>query len=273
MKGFKGFDKDLKCRDQQYVVGETIMFNGEPLLCSAGLHFVEHPLDALSYYKPNDGSRYAEIEADGVTNQKKEDSKRVATSLTVRTEIKIPSLVRAAVQFVFDQVKPSAGYSAHSATTGYSAHSATTGDYAHSATTGNGAHSVTTGESAHSATTGNSAHSATTGNSAHSATTGDSAHSATTGESAHSATTGNYAHSATTGNSAHSSVKGHGVIAASLGREGQAKAPKGSWLILAEYRNGEPHVKSVGVAWVDGEKIKANTFYTLKNGQFAEAEK
>ena len=68
-------------------------------------------------------------------------------------------------------------------------------------------------------------------------------------------------------------MKGHGVIAASLGREGQAKAPKGSWLILAEYRNGEPHVKSVGVAWVDGEKIKANTFYTLKNGQFAEAEK
>ena len=210
MKGFKGFDKDLKCRDQQYVVGETIMFNGEPLLCSAGLHFVEHPLDALSCYKPNDGSRYAEIEADGVTDQKKEDSKRVATSLTVRTEIKIPSLVRAAVQFVFDQVKPSTGYFAHSATTG---------------------------------------------------------------ESAHSAPTGNYAHSATTGNSAHSSVKGHGVIAASLGREGQAKAPKGSWLILAEYRNGEPHVKSVGVAWVDGEKIKANTFYTLKNGQFAEAEK
>ena len=192
MKGFKGFDKDLKCRDQQYVVGETIMFNGEPLLCSAGLHFVEHPLDALSCYKPNDGSRYAEIEADGVTDQKKEDSKRVATSLTVRAEIKIPSLVRAAVQFVFDQVKPS---------------------------------------------------------------------------------TGNYAHSATTGYYAHSSVKGHGVIAASLGREGQAKAPKGSWLILAEYRNGEPHVKSVGVAWVDGEKIKANTFYTLKNGQFAEAEK
>ena len=255
MKGFKGFDKDLKCRDQQYVVGETIMFNGEPLLCSAGLHFVEHPLDALSHYKPNDGSRYAEIEADGVTDQKKEDSKSVATSLTVRAEIKIPSLVRAAVQFVFDQVKPSTGYSAHSATTGNSAHSATTGNYAHSATTGY------------------SAHSATTGNYAHSATTGNSAHSATTGESAHSATTGNYAHSATTGNSAHSSVKGHGVIAASLGREGQAKAPKGSWLILAEYRNGEPHVKSVGVAWVDGEKIKANTFYTLKNGQFAEAEK
>ncbi len=219
MKGFKGFDKDLKCRDQQYVVGETTIFNGKPLLCSAGLHFVEHPLDALSYYRPNDGSRYAEIEADGVTDEKKEDSKRVATSLTVRAEIKIPSLVRAAVQFVFDQVKPSTGDSAHSATTGHYAHSATTGD------------------------------------------------------SAHSSTTGHSAHSATTGRSAHSSVKGHGVIAASLGREGQAKASKGSWLILAEYRNGEPHVKSVGVAWVDGEKIKANTFYTLKNGQFAEAEK
>ena len=66
MKGFKGFDKNLKCCDEQYVVGETKTFSGTPVLCSKGLHFCEHPLDTWTYYKPNDKSRYAQVEAEGV---------------------------------------------------------------------------------------------------------------------------------------------------------------------------------------------------------------
>src|SRR5580658_6031668 len=135
MKGFKGFDKDMKCNGTQYAVGETTTFSGTPQLCERGLHFCEHPLDTWTYYKPNDGSRYAEVEADGVTDETRFDSKRVGTSLAVKAEIKIPALINAGIQFVFDRVKPSTGYYAHSATTGASAHSATTGDYAHSATT------------------------------------------------------------------------------------------------------------------------------------------
>ena len=239
MKGFKGFDKDLKCRGMQYTIGETVTHNGDISLCNSGLHFVEHPLDTLSYYKPTE-SRFAEVEAEGVSSQTKMDSKRVARSLTVKAELKIPALLIAAVEFVFSNVKSSpsststTGDSAHSATTGYSAHSATTGDYAHSATTGDYAHS---------------------------ATTGDSAHSATTGDSAHSATTGDYAQS---------SVGGKGVIAASLGKNGQAKAAKGGWLVLAEYKN-DGTVKSIGVAWVDGTKIKADTFYSVKDRKFIES--
>ena len=183
MKGFKGFDKNLKCRDEQYVVGETKTFSGTPVLCSKGLHFCEHPLDTWTYYKPNDKSRYAQVEAEGVLYEKNGDSKRVGTSLTVKEEIKIPALIKAAIRFVFEKVTPSTGDSAPSTTTGDSAHSATTGNYAHSATTGYSAHSATTGYSAHSTTTGDYAHSATTGDYAHSATTGNSAHSATTGGS------------------------------------------------------------------------------------------
>jgi hypothetical protein len=253
MKGFKGFNKDLKCRGEQYAIGETKTFSGTPQLGSRGLHFCEHPLDTWSSYAPNAGSRYAEIEADGVTEQREKDSKRVGSSLTVEAEIKIPALLKAAIKFVFDKISPTTGYSAHSATTGDSAHSATTGNYAHSATTGDYAHSATTGDYAHSATTG------------------DYAHSATTGYYAHSATTGDYAHSATTGNYAQSSVGGKGVIAASLGREGQAKAAKGSWLVLAEYKI-DGTVKSIGVAWVDGKKIEADTFYTLKGKKFVKVQ-
>ncbi len=66
MKGYKGFDKDLKCRGMQYAIGETKTHNGTVSLCNQGLHFCEHPLDTWSYYKPGDGSRYAVVEADGV---------------------------------------------------------------------------------------------------------------------------------------------------------------------------------------------------------------
>jgi len=217
MKGYKGFDKNMKCRSMQYEFGKKFTHNGTVSLCKQGLHFCEHPLDTWNYYKPLDGSHYAEVEADDVSDKAEGDSKRAASSLTVKSEVKIPALLKAAVEFVFSKVKPSAGDSAHSATTGIYAHSATTGNYAHSATTGDSAHSATTGISAHSATTGDSAHSATTGNYAHSATTGDSAHSATTGNYAHSATTGDYAHSATTGISAHSATTGDSAHSATTG--------------------------------------------------------
>ena len=296
MKGFKGFDKDLKCRGFQYTVGETTTHDGTVSLCDSGLHFFKSPLSTFTFYKPGD-SRYAEVEADGVSNSGEKDGKWVAKSLHVKAELKIPALVEAATEFVFQKVKPSEGDSAHAATTGYYAHAATTGDsahaattgyyahaattgdyahaattgdYAHAATTGYYAHAATTGDSAHAATTGYYAHAATTGDSAHAATTGDSAHAATTGYSAHAATTGDYAHAATTGDYARASAMGKQSIAASLGRNGAAKGPKGGWLVLSEIGD-DLKVKGVGVARVDGKKIKADTYYQIEGGKFIEA--
>jgi len=172
MKGYKGFDKNMKCRSMQYEFGKKFTHNGTVSLCKQGLHFCEHPLDTWNYYKPLDGSHYAEVEADDVSDKAEGDSKRAASSLTVKSEVKIPALLKAAVEFVFSKVKPSAGDSAHSATTGIYAHSATTGNYAHSATTGDSAHSATTGDSAHSATTGNYAESSVSGKNAIAASLG-----------------------------------------------------------------------------------------------------
>jgi hypothetical protein len=128
MKGFKGFDKDMKCLGLQYEVGKTATHTGDVVLCSRGLHFCQHPLDTWSYYKPLDGSRYAEVEAEGVQDKTSGDSKRAAQSLTVKAEIKIPALLYA-----------------HSATTGYSAHSATTGYSAESSAIGKQAIAVSLG--------------------------------------------------------------------------------------------------------------------------------
>lgn len=49
MKGYKGFDKDLKCRDFQYEIGKTYETD-EAKLCEKGFHFCEAPFDVLNYY-------------------------------------------------------------------------------------------------------------------------------------------------------------------------------------------------------------------------------
>ena len=70
---------------------------------------------------------------------------------------------------------------------------------------------------------------------------------------------------------ARASAMGKQSISASLGRNGAAKGPKGGWLVLSEIGD-DLKVKAVGVARVDGKKIKADTYYQIKSGKFVKAE-
>ena len=291
--GYKGFDKDWKCQGMQYAPEKTFTHKGMVSLCSSGLHFCENPFDILIYY-PLIGSKFAQVEASGATDETSEDSKRVARELHVKTELSLDGFIKAGFKFIYDSVDWKKAKDSTSATSGEYAHSATSGNRAHSATSGNGAHSATSGEYAHSATSGEYAHSATSGNDAHSATSGYGAHSATSGEYANSATSGNdansatsgeYAHSATSGNRANSATSGYGAhsatsgndaIACSVGRKASAKGSKGCWIVLAEWQEGDNFEDAkpadVKAVKVDGKKIKADTFYKLEDGKFVEVE-
>ena len=50
IKGFKAFDKDMKCRGFQYVEGKTYK-TGNAEICQSGFHFCINPLDTLNYYE------------------------------------------------------------------------------------------------------------------------------------------------------------------------------------------------------------------------------
>lgn len=102
MIGYKGFDKDFKCRDMQYEVGKTYI-EKEAKLCKKGLHFCKNPLDVFAYYSPADG-KFAEIEADDVSSETGNDSKRVARKLTVKTEINLFALVKLGVEYIKTQI-------------------------------------------------------------------------------------------------------------------------------------------------------------------------
>ena len=99
MKAFKGFDKNLQCRGLQYEIGGTQEFDNVKL-CERGGHACEAPLDVFNYYAPGDGSRYCVVEMDGVSEERGDDSKRVAKKLTVGAEIGIPGLVKAHIEYV-----------------------------------------------------------------------------------------------------------------------------------------------------------------------------
>ena len=76
-----------------------------------------------------------------------------------------------------------------------------------------------------------------------------------------------------TGNCSAATVEGADSVAIVTGYKSKARAGIGSAIVIAERgeRNGNTYpLINIKSAIVDGEKIKANTFYTLKGGEFVE---
>jgi hypothetical protein len=104
MKGYKGFDKDLKCRDKQYEIGKEYT-EPEAELCERGLHFCEAPHHCFSYYEPGVG-RYCEVEADNVADKTDNgDSKRVAKHIKIGAEIDASAICKMAAKGFFEWFK------------------------------------------------------------------------------------------------------------------------------------------------------------------------
>lgn len=104
MEGFKGFKSDWTCQGFRFAPGETVEHEGPVELCNSGFHFCEYPLDVFTYYPPT-GSKFAVVEAGTVSDEKGDDSKRVARSMTVKAELDIAGIVRAAVDYTFSRAK------------------------------------------------------------------------------------------------------------------------------------------------------------------------
>ena len=158
MKVYKATDKDMKCRGLQYELGKTAEVDGDIKLCENGLHACEMPLDVLGYYAPGDGSRYFEAELEDVSDEKRDDTKRVGKKLTLSAEIGIPGLVKAQVEYVkaqcdFDNAIKKANAEKKNSDTGWRGAASATGESGAASATGDrGAASATGDRGAASAT-------------------------------------------------------------------------------------------------------------------------
>src|SRR5690554_2533494 len=103
IKGYKGFDQNLKCMGFQYEVGGEYEHEGEVNCCRSGFHFCEYPLDVFGYYPPV-SSRYCEVEGTGKIGRDNDDSKIACSKLKVKAEIGLIELIKAGIQFILDRV-------------------------------------------------------------------------------------------------------------------------------------------------------------------------
>ena len=114
------------------------------------------------------------------------------------------------------------------------------------------------------------------GNYAQIGSSGNSAKIGSSGDFAKIGSSGNYAQIGSSGNSAKINSTGEDAVIMCAGSRSKAKGKKGSWITLAEWVKDEEKGRYVPVCVkterVDGEKIKEDTYYTLKNGEFVEVQ-
>ncbi|WP_302564403.1 DUF7666 domain-containing protein [Acinetobacter baumannii] len=262
---YKGFDKNLQCRGFQYEIGKTFKHKGKVKACGSGFHACEYPLDVFGYYAPGELNRFAVVEQSGDLSRGNDDTKVASKSITIKAEVDIPFLVKAAIEYTTSRCEPIKEDSP----------AFTDKDHGQAVATGDNSASSATGDNSASSATGyNSASSATGDNSASSAT-GDNSASSATGDNSASSATGNWAASLTTGHYSESQIKDqkddqYGV-AISIGYEGKAKASEGSAIVLT-HRNSDGEILHIRASKVGENGVKADTWYQLDaNGQFVEA--
>ena len=297
-KGYKIFEKDMTCRGKQYAEN-TEYTEDKAEMCNCGMHFCQNPMDVLNFYDLLDDEcnvrPIAEVQGEDV---KTENIKSVTKRLKIGARLSFAGWIKACFDFLFEKTETidesddsdiqsssdssaklaasgyyaqlaASGYSAKLAASGYSAKLAASGYSAQLAASGYYAQLAASGDSAKLAASGYYAKLAASGYYAQLAASGDYAQLAASGYYAQLAASGYSAKLAASGYSAKLAASGEHSIVCAIGRNSIAKASLGSWITLAEFDN-TGIVKLVKTEQVDGERIKADTFYSLENGEFVE---
>lgn len=227
IKGYKGFNPDMTCRDFKYEVGKEYQTD-EAKVCETGFHFCENPFDVWGYYPPCDEkgqlNRFCEVVGGGEIDNSHSD-KIACSHINVAAEIGLQGIINAGVKFIMDKVSRSSRKQFY------------TGDRSAAANTGDGSAATNTGYRSAAANTG-------------------------------------YRSAATnTGDRSAASVGGRESVAIVTGKDSMAKGAPGCWIVLTErvgWDGTTVPIKEVKAFKVDGEKIKADTFYRLVNGEAVE---
>ena len=248
IKSYKAFDKDMKCRDFQYEVGKEYEMDGHIECCTRGFHACESPLEVFDHYDMLN-SRFAEVEQSGTIDREEGSTKVCSSRIEINAELKLADIINIGVEWLKDITSPS-------------------NVKADGALNDNGDRKEQIGSSGYSAKIGSSGDYAKIGSSgdyAQIGSSGDSAQIGSSGESAQIGSSGDYAKIDSTGEDS---------VIMCAGNNSKAKAKIGSWITLAEWKWSNEKNRYVPVCvkteYVDGEKIKADTWYKLENGKFVE---
>ena len=170
----------------------------------------------------------------------------------------------------------SSGDSAKIGSSGYSAKIGSSGDFAQIGSSGYSAKIGSSGDFAQIGSSGDSAKIGSSGDSAKIGSSGDFAQIGSSGDFAQIGSSGYSAQIGSSGDSAKIDSTGEDSVVMCAGNKSIAKATVGSWITLAEWKWNDKKKRNVPVCvkteYVDGERIKADTWYQLKDGEFVEVD-
>ncbi|EFV0125053.1 hypothetical protein H3I52_004809 [Salmonella enterica] len=230
---FKGFNKDLKCRDFQFAIGETFHHDGKVEACGSGFHACECPFDVFSYYPPAE-SRYAETISFGVIDREEiGDTKIASASITIKAELTLPQFIQRGIEWIWSKIDKSLEQQIM---------------------------------------TGNRSAATNTGNRSAAINTGDRSAATNTGNRSAATNTGNRSAATNTGYQSAAEVSGSQSVAASLGIEGKARASEGGAIVLC-YRDEDGELIHIRASKVGENGVMPDTWYQLnEDGEFVECE-
>uniref|UniRef100_UPI002F3F6652 DUF7666 domain-containing protein n=1 Tax=Enterocloster clostridioformis TaxID=1531 RepID=UPI002F3F6652 len=133
IKSYKGFNKDMTCKNKQYEVGKDYE-EDKAVACECGMHACEYPLDCFKYYPPSK-SVYCEVEQSGDISRHDDDSKIASTKMRIGAQLNIAGIVNAAIKYTKEKVEKtcieskSATAGNRGAATAGDSGAATAGDY------------------------------------------------------------------------------------------------------------------------------------------------
>ena len=243
LKTYKAFDKDLSCRGFKYEVGKEYEETGDIKACEKGFHACPYPLDVFGYYAPA-GSRFCEVEQSGKIDDSESD-KVCSSKIRIGAELDIRGLVKAAVSYVKERCTNE--YNAEPgkpAMTGY--RGAATAGYRGAATAGNCG--VATAGDRGAATAG---------------------YRGVAMAGYRGVATAGYRGVATARGKASTGYNG---LSVARGENVQVKGGIGAILVIAEERDDTYDIVDWKAVVVDGEVVKADTWYRLENGELVEVD-
>ena len=283
IKSYKGFDKNLKCRDFQYEIGKEYEMDGEIKVCNRGFHACESPFDVFDHYTMID-SRFCEVEQDGNISKEDRGTKICSSKIKIKAELKLADMIYLGVEWLKEITSPekiktsikdnSSGYGAKIGSSGYGAKIGSSGYDAQIGSSGNDAKIGSSGDGAQIGSSGDDAQIGSSGNYAQIGSSGNDAKIGSSGNYAQIGSSGNYAKIGSSGDGAQIDSTGEGCVIMCAGINSVAKASKGSWITLSEWSYSDKKQRYIPVCvkteFVDGEKIKADTYYKLAGGVFKE---
>ena len=296
MKGYKAFKKGLICdptgKNSFQYAEDTVFETDTAELCKSVFHFCKNPLDVFNYYPlvDNDGNmtEFAEVEA--LDDVKTNNIKYCTKKLKIGKKISFSTLIQASINFEMEN-KPTKNIKIRTenkdrinissnnnsviiSSSGNSVKINSNGKDVIISSSGDSVKINNSGDWAKIDNSGNWAKINSNGKCAQISNSGNNIRINSSGNNIKISSSGDYAKICSNGNFARITSNGKGSIICCTGHNSIAKGKAGNWIILSEWAYNEEEEASfpicVKAEFVDGERIKEDTFYKLENGNFVE---